>query len=91
MVDKEMASAREFEKAELAVALAGIDLERWRLRLKRTQIVSPTDGVVVQFGSGFPSGKKVAAGDELLVIESKEKAPTSEDEAPSEAPKSGGS
>lgn len=69
--------SEEMEKAESAARLAGLDLQRCKLRLDRTQIKSPADGVVV--GRGAPENdvallvnQQVKAGELLMYIRSAE-------------------
>jgi beta-lactamase regulating signal transducer with metallopeptidase domain/biotin carboxyl carrier protein len=57
-------------KAEEAAKLAEIDIRRWTLRLERTQIKSPCDGVISQLSppERMP-GQRVNVGDTVAIVE----------------------
>ncbi|MHC4675285.1 MAG: biotin/lipoyl-binding protein [Planctomycetota bacterium] len=61
-----------------ALKRAQLEVKRCKLRLERTRIDSPIDGMVESVAVGLSRGKKVSAGDELLWIQSEEKAPSSQ-------------
>ena len=76
--EKNTVSLYERGEIETPYRLAKIELERCALKLDRTKIVSPIDGVVEGIAVGMSRGKKVNAGDELLWIESQEKISSSQ-------------
>lgn len=63
-------SVAEVSVAERAVELAKLEVERWALRLERTQFRSPVDGSVysVYIGFGVSEGRRVSPGDVVAVI-----------------------
>jgi len=64
-------SRLELQKAESAMELARLNVERCQLRLSRTLITSPADGTVHEVHRVRP-GQAVAAGDSLAEVECRE-------------------
>ncbi len=81
----------ERRELEAEVRLADLDVRRWRLRLERTRITSPVDGVVTMVTG--PAGKKVTAGEQVAIIAPSVPAtqPSRRDPDPRNTPRSGAS
>lgn len=62
-----LAGPGEQQKAEQDVAMAEIDVQRWKLRLSRTQICAPLAGEVI-LSSEIGNGSKIEAGDTVAEI-----------------------
>jgi multidrug resistance efflux pump len=78
-------STEEYRKAESAFMLAKLDVERWSLKLARTRIESPADGIVVleNVANRPVVGRSITAGgDALMIIQSQEEAPKAGFRAP---------
>ncbi|HEY3244136.1 MAG TPA: M56 family metallopeptidase [Phycisphaerae bacterium] len=67
--DSGRTSGEELLKAETALRLAQIEVQRWELRLTRTRITSPADGIYKGSSRDISIGKKISAGDEVLTLE----------------------
>ncbi len=63
-----LAGEAELLRAETTANLAAMEVQRWQLRLERTRIVAPADGIVDSLAKGLAAGKKVTAGDEVAKL-----------------------
>ncbi len=74
LYERKASSPLEIEKASAALELAKLKREQCALRAKRLVITSPADGVVTRVEPDL-LGKKVEAGEMLMRIQFKSKAP----------------
>ncbi len=74
LTERGTTSTEELSRLQAEQTLAELDLMRWKLRLERTRVTSPVDGVVSHSSDGKPVppetliGKKVEPGDTVMTV-----------------------